>query len=119
MGYMNSEKLAERLAEARKEKKLTLNEVATYTGFASSYIFRIESGERPNFSYRLLDALIELYEIDINSLKVESDSLLESAEIHSETKIQLEKLKSYFSKKMSPALIASFAFIEATIEEDN
>lgn len=69
MSFKNGESLGKELAKARKAKKLTLEEVGNHTGVSSSYIFRIESGIRPNFNFRLLDRLLTLYEIDIESLK--------------------------------------------------
>jgi len=69
MSFKNGEDLGKELAKARKVKNLTLDEVGNHTGFSNSYIYRIENGVRPNFSFRLLDMFLKLYEIDIERLK--------------------------------------------------
>lgn len=83
--------LGEELKKARKQKKLTLREVANSVGVSPSYIHRIENGSRRNFNYHILDQLKALYGIDYSSTTI-SNQESELLDVLRETNILLKQL---------------------------
>ncbi len=55
------------LRSIRKQKKLTVDEVCEITGISTSTLNQIEQGGR-NLSMRMLFILMEVYEVDANTM---------------------------------------------------
>jgi|SRR5699024_4691949 len=57
-------KIGTKLKEARKNKDLTLQEVADMIGCSPSYLHRIENGSRKGFNYQIYNKLTEILDIE-------------------------------------------------------
>lgn len=86
-------KIGTKLKEARKNKGLTLQEVADKIGCSASYLHRIENGSRKGFNYQIYNKLTELLEIETTDDLITIERISELDELFKESKEKRLKLK--------------------------
>lgn len=74
-----SEKIGEKIKKARKEKKLSLAELGSIVNVSTSYICRIENGDRNCVSLNILKQIAAALEIDFGEL-IEVDTIKKDTE---------------------------------------
>lgn len=86
-------KIGNKLKEARKNKGLTLQEVADMIGCSASYLHRIENGSRQGFNYKIYNKLTEILEIETADDLITIEKRSEFEKILKESKEKRLKLK--------------------------
>ena len=74
-----SEEIGEKIKKARKEKKLSLAELGSMVNVSTSYICRIENGDRNCVSLNILKQIAAALEIDFGEL-IEDDTIKKDTE---------------------------------------
>lgn len=74
-----SEEIGEKIKKARKEKKLSLAELGSIVNVSTSYICRIENGDRNCVSLNILKQIAAALEIDFGEL-IEVDTIKKDTE---------------------------------------
>ena len=74
-----SEEIGEKIKKARKEKKLSLAELGSIVNVSTSYICRIENGDRNCVSLNILKQIAAALEIDFGEL-IEDDTIKKDTE---------------------------------------
>ncbi len=74
-----SEEIGEKIKKARKEKKLSLAELGSMVNVSTSYICRIENGDRNCVSLNILKQIAAALEIDFGEL-IEVDTIKKDTE---------------------------------------
>lgn len=92
------------LKQLRKEKGLSLQEVANYVGCSPSYLHRLEGSTRKNPSIQTASRLAAFYEVDVSILTGQTQEEMDDILINIEKQKEISKEVDMAIVKMEEAL---------------
>lgn len=102
---MNS-KIGIALKELRKERKLSLQEVADQIGCSASYLHRLENNSRKNPSIAFASKLAEFYDVELSSLMGMDEQEMADLMVGSQFRQEIEEEINKAVAKMTQGLVA-------------
>lgn len=91
--------IGEKIKQLRKEKRMTISELAEKAGVAKSYLSSIERNLQSNPSIQFIEKISQVLDVSVNDIINDDNSILES-DLDSEwMKIVKEAMESGVSKE--------------------
>ena len=90
--------IGEKIKQLRKEKRMSISELAEKAGVAKSYLSSIERNLQSNPSIQFIEKISQVLDVSVNDIIIEKDSIVETELDSGWIEIINEAMKSGVSK---------------------